>query len=126
MNGKKDSKPAAGAPGGINAFLGEGTEFKGVLTFEGTVRVDGRFEGEIVSRDTLVIGESAEVKAEINVHTVIISGTVRGNVVAAGRIEVHRPARIYGNLRTTALSIEEGVMFEGSCSMAEAKGAGQP
>jgi cytoskeletal protein CcmA (bactofilin family) len=119
MNGKKDVKPVSAAPGGINAFLGEGAEFKGVLTFEGTVRIDGKLDGEIVSRDTLVIGESAEVKAEITVGTLVVSGTVRGNVTASTRIEAHRPARLYGNLRTPALSIEEGVLFEGSCAMAE-------
>jgi cytoskeletal protein CcmA (bactofilin family) len=118
MNGKKDTKPAA-APGGINAFLGEGAEFKGILTFEGTVRIDGKLDGEVISRDTLVIGESAEVKAEISVGTLVVSGTVRGNVTASNRIEAHRPARIHGNLKTPALSIEEGVLFEGSCTMSE-------
>ncbi len=119
MNGKTQVKPAAASPGGINAFLGEGAEFKGILTFEGTVRIDGKLEGEIITRDTLVVGENAEVKAEISVGTAVISGTVRGNVNAATRVEVHRPARIYGNIRTPVLIIEEGVLFEGSCSMGE-------
>lgn len=120
MNGKKiEVKPVAAAPGGINAFLGEGAEFKGTLTFEGTVRIDGKLEGEVVTRDTLVIGESAELKAELNVGTLVVSGTVRGNITASQRIEAHRPARIIGNIKTPVLSIEEGVSFEGSCSMAE-------
>jgi len=120
MNGKKtDIKPVAAAPGGINAFLGEGAEFKGTLTFEGTVRIDGKLEGEVLTKDTLVVGEGAELKAELSVGTLVVSGTVRGNVVASQRIEAHRPARLIGNLKTPVLSIEEGVMFEGSCSMAE-------
>jgi cytoskeletal protein CcmA (bactofilin family) len=119
MNGKIQAKPAAASPGGINAFLGEGAEFKGILTFEGTVRIDGKLEGEVITRDTLVVGEHAEVKAEINAGTAVISGTVRGNVTATVRIEAHRPARIHGNLKTPVLIVEEGVLFEGSCSMGE-------
>ena len=106
------------ARGEIKAFLGEGTDFKGILTFEGTVRVDGKLEGEIYTKDTLIVGESAVVGAEINVHTIVISGIVRGNVNATGKIEVHRPGKLFGNVKTPSLFIEEGVIFEGNCSMA--------
>lgn len=106
------------ARGEIKAFLGEGTDFKGILTFEGTVRVDGKLEGEIYTKDTLIVGESAVVAAEINVHTIVISGIVRGNVNATGKIEVHRPGKLFGNVKTPSLYIEEGVIFEGNCSMA--------
>lgn len=106
------------ARGEIKAFLGEGTDFKGILTFEGTVRVDGKLEGEIYTKDTLIVGESAVVGAEINVHTIVISGIVRGNVNATGKIEVHRPGKLFGNVKTPSLFIEEGVIFEGNCAMA--------
>ncbi|MGD8353453.1 MAG: polymer-forming cytoskeletal protein [Pseudomonadota bacterium] len=106
------------ARGEIKAFLGEGTDFKGILTFEGTVRVDGKLEGEIYTKDTLIVGESAVVGAEINVNTIVISGIVRGNVNATGKIEVHRPGKLFGNVKTPSLYIEEGVIFEGNCSMA--------
>ena len=106
------------ARGEIKAFLGEGTDFKGILTFEGTVRVDGKLEGEIYTKDTLIVGESAVVGAEINVHTIVISGIVRGNVNATGKIEVHRPGKLFGNVKTPSLYIEEGVIFEGNCAMA--------
>jgi len=105
------------ARGEIKAFLGEGTDFKGILTFEGTVRVDGKLEGEIYTKDTLVVGESAVVAAEINVDTIVISGVVKGNITATGKIEVHRPGKLYGNVKTPSLFIEEGVIFEGNCSM---------
>ena len=107
------------ARGEIKAFLGEGTDFKGILTFEGTVRVDGKLEGEIYTKDTLIVGESAVVGAEINVHTIVISGIVRGNVNATGKIEVHRPGKLFGNVKTPSLYIEEGVIFEGNCVMTE-------
>ena len=106
------------ARGEIKAFLGEGTDFKGILTFEGTVRVDGKLEGEIYTKDTLIVGESAVVGAEINVHTIVISGVVRGNINATGKIEVHRPGKLFGNVKTPSLYIEEGVIFEGNCAMA--------
>lgn len=106
------------ARGEIKAFLGEGTDFKGILTFEGTVRVDGKLEGEVYTKDTLIVGESAVVAAEINVHTIVISGIVRGNINATGKIEVHRPGKLFGNVKTPSLYIEEGVIFEGNCAMA--------
>jgi cytoskeletal protein CcmA (bactofilin family) len=111
-------KEVAAPRGEIKAFLGEGTDFKGILTFEGTVRIDGQMEGEIFTKDTLIVGETAVVKAEINVNTIAISGVVRGNINATGKIEVHRPGKLFGNVNTPSLYIEEGVIFEGNCSMA--------
>jgi cytoskeletal protein CcmA (bactofilin family) len=111
-------KDTAAPRGEIKAFLGEGTDFKGILTFEGTVRIDGQMEGEIFTKDTLIVGESAVVNAEINVHTIAISGVVKGNINASGKIEVHRPGKLFGNVKTPSLFIEEGVIFEGNCSMA--------
>ncbi len=113
-----NKKEATAARGEIKAFLGEGTDFKGILTFEGTVRVDGKLEGEVYTKDTLIVGESAVVAAEINVHTIVISGIVRGNINATGKIEVHRPGKLFGNVKTPSLYIEEGVIFEGNCAMA--------
>ncbi|MDP8256904.1 MAG: polymer-forming cytoskeletal protein [Candidatus Alcyoniella australis] len=105
------------APTDMNAFIGKGSEFVGKLTFEGTVRIDGKVEGEIFSKGTLVIGEGAQIKAKVNVDTVIISGTITGNVVAKKLIEMRSPGHLYGNIRTPALQIEKGVTFEGSCKM---------
>ncbi len=110
-------KEPVASRGEIKAFLGEGTDFKGILTFEGTVRVDGKLEGEVYTKDTLIVGESAVVNAEINVNTIVISGVVRGNINATGKIEVHRPGKLFGNVNTPSLFIEEGVIFEGNCTM---------
>ncbi len=106
----------------LNAFLGEGTSFNGNLTFEGTVRVDGKLEGEIFTKDTLVIGETATVKASIRAGMIIISGTVQGNITAEKKVELHASARLYGNISTPLLSIAEGVVFEGSCTMGKKSG----
>jgi cytoskeletal protein CcmA (bactofilin family) len=102
----------------ITALLGRGTQFEGKLSFEGRVRIDGVFKGEIQSDDTLVIGEGAEVHAEIDVATVIVrGGVVHGNIRAKSAIEIHAPAKMIGNLQSPSLFIDRGVEFEGSCRM---------
>ena len=102
----------------ITALLGRGTHFEGKLHFEGRVRIDGYFKGEIRSDDTLIIGEGAEVHAEIDVATVIVrGGLVQGNVRAKVAIEVHSPARVVGNLHSPSVFIDRGVAFQGSCRM---------
>ena len=101
----------------VNTLLGRGSQFEGKLTFEGTVRIDGHLSGEIFSDDVLVIGEGAEVRAEIDVGTVIIKGTLVGNIRARNGVELHAPAVMRGNLSTPSLMIERGVVFEGQCTM---------
>ena len=102
----------------ITALLGRGTQFEGKLHFEGRVRIDGVFKGEIRSEDTLVIGEGAEVHAEIDVATVIVrGGIVNGNIRAKTAIEVYAPGKIVGNLHSPSLFIDRGVEFHGSCRM---------
>ena len=102
----------------ITALLGRGTRFEGKLYFEGRVRVDGIFKGEIKSDDTLIIGDGAEVHAEIDVATVIIrGGVVHGNVRASTSIEIHAPGKLVGNIHSPSLFIERGVEFQGSCRM---------
>jgi len=116
---KKDdySSSPRESSGNINALLGKGSEFDGKLTFEGTVRIDGKFTGEIFSEDTLIIGEGARIKAEISV----LYGEIVGNVKAAGMVEMHAPARLIGNIETPSMLIETGVTFEGACKMENLK-----
>ncbi len=117
-------RPAAA--GEITTLLGRGATFEGKLTFEGTVRIDGRFKGEVFSDDTLVIGEGAIVEAQIDVGDVIIQGTVIGNVTAKRSIEIHAPGRVKGDLHTPQLQIDKGVIFEGRSFMEAAAGGGRP
>ena len=109
--------PSPAPQGEINTLLGRGTAFEGKLTFEGTVRIDGKLTGEIFSDDVLVIGEGADVKAKIEVGTLIVEGNVEGNIRAAKLVELHAPARVRGNLETPQLFIDKGVIFEGNCKM---------
>lgn len=102
----------------ITALLGRGTRFEGKLYFEGRVRIDGVFKGEIKSDDTLIIGEGAEVHAEIDVATVIVrGGSVQGNIRASQSLEIHAPGKLVGNVHSPSLFIERGVEFQGSCRM---------
>jgi cytoskeletal protein CcmA (bactofilin family) len=111
--------------GEITTLLGRGASFEGKLTFEGTVRIDGRFKGEVFSDDVLVIGEGALVEAEIDIGEVIIQGTVVGNIKAKRSIEIHAPGRVKGDLHTPSLQVDKGVVFEGRSFM-EAAQAGKP
>jgi cytoskeletal protein CcmA (bactofilin family) len=98
----------------LAALLGEGAEFTGKLLFEGRVRIDGKFRGEISSEDVLVVGDKAEVEAKIEVGSLIVlGGTVRGEVRAAKSVELHAPAKVYGNITTPQLMVDRGVLFEG-------------
>ena len=109
--------PVIPATSDLNALLGRGSEFEGKLSFEGTVRIDGKFNGSIVTKDVLVVGEGAVVTAEIDCGTVIVHGEVVGNLKAKNAVELHQPARMKGNIETPSLMIEKGVAFEGQCKM---------
>ena len=111
------SASAARGTGELNALLGKGSSFEGKLLFEGTVRIDGKFTGEIVSTDTLMIGEGAEVKGQIQVGSLIIVGEYNGDAKATKSIEIKAPAKVRGTLTTASSVIERGVFFEGHCKM---------
>jgi cytoskeletal protein CcmA (bactofilin family) len=105
----------------ITAFLGKGTEFKGVLSFEGTIRVDGKVDGEVISKDTLIAGDGAFLQGEITVGTIICSGKIVGNVNASQKVHIIAPGIVQGNIKTPKLIIEEGVTFDGKSEMAGEK-----
>jgi len=114
-----------GLVGEINTLLGRGASFEGKLTFEGTVRVDGKLKGEVFSDDVLVVGEGAYLEAEVDIGEIIIQGTVVGNIRAKRGIEIHAPGRVKGDLHTPSLQIDKGVIFEGRSFM-EAASVPQP
>ena len=114
---RKEESNVSTRAGDVHTLLGKGSEFEGKLSFEGQVRIDGRYSGQISTRDVLVIGEGAKVTAEISAGTVVIHGTVEGNIKATGVVELHPPARVKGSIETPALQIEKGVIFEGTCKM---------
>lgn len=101
----------------VVAFLGKGTDFRGVLRFEGTIRVDGRLEGEVFTKDTLIVGESADLLGNINVGRLITSGKITGNIVATTKVQFLAPGSFSGDLITPVLHVEDGFYFNGSCEM---------
>ncbi len=107
--------------GEINTFLSEGTFFEGVLSFEGTIRIDGKIEGEIKSSDTLIVGETAEIRGTINVGNIVIYGHVYGELFVKNKIEMKEKARVFGNLHTSLIDINNGALFEGNCEMLKKK-----
>lgn len=101
----------------VKAVIEEGCEFEGRLSFEGTVRIGGKFKGTIITKDVLIVGEGAHIEGEIQAGTVIVSGHVTADIVARNRVEIHRPAVFRGNIVTPSLMVAEGVIFEGSSKM---------
>src|ERR1700733_14452282 len=101
----------------VTGVIDHGCEFEGKLCFHGTVRIGGAFRGEIFTPDTLIVGEGARVDAQIDAGTIIISGEVNGSLRAKHRIEIHKPAIFRGDILTPSLSVDEGVIFEGSSKM---------
>ncbi len=114
---KRDDVSTPPGSSDLNALLGRGSEFEGKLTFEGPVRIDGKFTGSIVTGDVLIVGEGAKISAEITCGTIIVHGEVNGNIRAKSSIELHHPAKIRGNVETPSLMIEKGVLFEGQAKM---------
>ncbi len=103
----------------LNGFIDRGSHFSGELTFEETFRIDGRFEGKIRSGSELILGDSAEVSAEIEVGRLSVNGTLRGSVHAFERIELLARSRVYADLSAPVLKVEEGAFLQGSCTMKE-------
>lgn len=101
----------------INAFLGVGTAYQGKLNFQGAVRIDGSFQGEVTSEGTLVIGQEASVEGHILVGQLVISGRVNGEVRARERVVLHKTACLVGTLETPSLMVEEGAIIEGKITM---------
>src|SRR5579885_1426095 len=102
-------------------FLGRGVDFKGVVNFDGTVRIDGRLEGEIHTKGTLIVGEHAVIKGIVTVGTLITGGKIRGNVTATQKVQLLKPALLVGDISTPAISIEDGAHFHGACDMGAEK-----
>jgi cytoskeletal protein CcmA (bactofilin family) len=113
---------------GIQTFLGSETTLEGKLAFEGTVRLDGHFKGTIESKDgVMIVGDKAVIHADILVHTATVSGEVSGNIRATSRIELHPPARVFGDLSAPVVVIDAGVVFDGNCTMkSDSDEAGRP
>lgn len=108
----------------INAFLGSGTVYEGKLTFQGAVRVDGTFSGEISSDGSLIVGKDANIDGTLRVGELLLSGKFTGEVQAGRRVVIHKAGQLEGFVTTPALIMEEGAVLQGQINMRAAGGAG--
>ena len=116
---ERDTTP--GRHAAMDAFVGKGSKVDGKLLLQGTGRIEGHVDGEIVAQDTLTIGESAVVNAKISGTAIVIEGRVTGDVCAAQRLELRAASRVQGNISTPCLVVQDGAVFEGQCSMSWAE-----
>ena len=111
------ASPTSGGVGALTAFIDQGSEFAGKLSFKDTVRIDGRFEGEISSENTLIVGETGSITANIRSQMIVISGEVHGEITATGQVVLHKTARVDGNIHSPRLIVEDGAIFTGRVEM---------
>jgi cytoskeletal protein CcmA (bactofilin family) len=112
--------------GALTAFIDQGSEFTGKLRFKDTVRIDGRFEGEISSDNTLIVGETGVIEANIQSEVVIVSGEVNGDIRAGRQVVLHKSARVAGAVDTVSLVIEDGAVLTGQVTMGKGNGGKKP
>jgi len=104
----------------VAGFIGKGMRMEGKLVFDGSVRIEGHYKGEIESGGILLVVEGALIEGEVRVSTVIVSGEIRGLISAGTRVELKSPCRVIGDIKTPNLLMDEGVVFEGNCVMTKA------
>ena len=118
---------SSGGFGNLTAFIDQGSEFEGKLSFKDTVRIDGSFSGEISSDNTLIVGESGQIMATIKSVAVVISGLVEGDIHASEQIVLHKTAVVTGDLESPTVVMEEGATLNGCVRMGKsAASAGKP
>ena len=131
--GVEGSGPVVSVPGystevqpsaSLSAFIDQGSEFEGKLTFKDTVRIDGCFRGEITSQNTLIVGETGEIMAVVRSREVIVSGSVTGNIFASDRLVLHKTARVEGDVEAGTIAIEEGAVLNGKVTMGGSRPVG--
>lgn len=115
-NRRSPSKSGSTLPDEV-AFVGKGVDFKGIISYSGTVRIDGSLDGEIHTDGGLLVGPEAVIMAKVTAGTVVCHGTIHGDIQAKNQIVLCAPAVVQGSLITPVLSMEEGVVFNGTLEM---------
>ena len=110
----------------VGAFLDDASEIEGKYHCAGTVMLDAKLRGEIMAKDTLIIGEHAVVEAAVEATILIVHGTVVGNVTASERVELKRSARVTGDVEAPIIAMEPGAVLDGCCRMTKAKAVDVP
>jgi cytoskeletal protein CcmA (bactofilin family) len=128
MFGKEPENQAVAS--GQTSIIAQGCKFDGTVDVKGTLRIEGEFKGTIGNPESLVIGKTGVVHANVTVKNAIIGGQLFGNITAENKIELQSGSHVEGDIKTKRLVIDEGVFFEGNCSMGsnqrKAPAAGAP
>jgi cytoskeletal protein CcmA (bactofilin family) len=119
VEGESQDSPAREGNEEINAFVGKGVSFKGVITYNGTVRIDGTLDGEIHTEGVLLVGEEAVLTAKITAGTVVCKGKITGDISAREKVKLRAPAVVNAGVKAPLLSMEEGVVFNGTLEMSQ-------
>ena len=122
MFGKEPENQAMAS--GQTSIIAQGCKFDGTVEVRGTLRVEGEFKGTIATPETLVVGKTGVVHAAVKVKNAIIGGQLYGNIDAENKIELQSGSHLEGDIKTKRLVIDEGVFFEGNCSMGAKKTTG--
>jgi cytoskeletal protein CcmA (bactofilin family) len=101
----------------LDTILGKDTSIEGVINAGGSVRIDGRFKGEIITKGDLVIGDDAKIESSVTVRNIYIGGSLIGNVKAEGKLEISATGKLYGDVTVQNFVLEEGAVFKGNCQM---------
>jgi len=101
----------------LSTILGKGSIFKGNLNVEHTLRVDGKFTGDITTTDSLIVGKDGEVNGNVKAKTLVVGGKVGGTAEVKEIITLESKSEFRGEIKTTKLVIDEGAIFDGRCSM---------
>ena len=113
----KNGSSSSGVKSDVVAFIGPGVEFKGVISYQGSVQIDGRLDGELHTEGTLLVGEQAVITAKISAGSVISRGEIKGDIVAKEKVQLLATAVMEGSLNTPQLSMENGVVLNGTIEM---------
>ncbi len=119
MFGKEPENQAMAA--GQTSIIAQGCKFDGKVQVRGTLRIEGEFKGDIGTPESLVIGKTGVVHGSVTVKNAIIGGQLFGNITAENKIELQSGSHVEGDIKTKRLVIDEGVFFEGNCSMGSDK-----
>lgn len=101
----------------IETIIGKESTFKGTIEANGTIRIDGKLEGQLNSSGDIIIGETGEVKAQIQARNALIAGMLHGNICISEKLELLSTGKVYGDIEAAVLSIGEGAVFKGNCKM---------
>jgi len=122
----KDRSSADVRGGELNTIIGKGTQIKGNLKVQNSLRIDGTVTGDVHSTDTVIVGKDGEVQGQVKGKHVLLAGKVQGNVIATDRVYLETKAVIQGDIRAARLVVDEGALFDGKCSMGNDKAQERP